>query len=150
MPQLNPEADISAVQLVQPETSLEELLDIYLEVYKLCRLPGSPPGELVILKEVSAALPCPSMEEEDTPDAPKQPNSHDLHPPWSGLPQCERESSLDRSLARVCEAHQKALSATATLEEEIERLYQMRACSGTERRCRDRDSQESGKRRKKR
>ena len=43
MPQLNPEADISAIQLVQPETSQEELLDIYLEVYKLCRLPGSPP-----------------------------------------------------------------------------------------------------------
>ena len=150
MPQLNPEADISAVQLVQPKTSREELLDIYLEVYKLCRLPSSPPGELAILKEVSAALPCHSMEEEDTPDAPKQPNSHDLHPPWSRLPQCERESSLDRSLARVCEVHQKALSATVTLEEEIERLYRMRACSGTERRHRDRDSQESGKRRKKR
>ena len=81
MPQLNPEVDISAVQLVQPETSWEELLDIYLEVYKLCRLSGSPPGELAILKEVSAALPCHSMEEEDTPDAPKQPNSNDLHPP---------------------------------------------------------------------
>ena len=72
MPQLNPEADISAIQLVQPETSQEELLNIYLEVYKLCRLPGSPPGELAILKEISAALLCPSMEEEDTPDAPKQ------------------------------------------------------------------------------
>ena len=57
---------------------------------------------------------------------------------------------LDRSLARVRKAHWKALLAAATLEEEIERLYQMRACSGTERRCRDRDSQESGERRKKR
>ena len=46
--------------------------------------------------------------------------------------------------------HQKALLATATLEEEIERLYQMRAHSGTKWRRRDRDSQESGKRRKKR
>ena len=89
MPQLNPEADMSAVQLVQPETSWEELLDIYLEVYKLCRLPGSPPGEPAILKEVSAALPCHSMEEVDTPDAPKQLNSDDLHPPQSRLPRCD-------------------------------------------------------------
>ena len=149
MPQLNPEVDVSAVQLVQPKTSQEELLDIYLEVYKLCRLPSSPPGELAILKEVSAALPFHSMKEEDTPGAPKQPNSDDLHPPQSRPPRCERESSLDRSLARVCEAHQKALLATATLEEEIERLYQMRAHSGTERRHIDGDSQESGERRKK-
>ena len=80
MPQLNPEVDISTVQLVRPKTSWEELLNIYLEVYKLCRLPGSPPGELAILKEISAALLCPSMEEEDTPDAPKQ---------QSRLPQCK-------------------------------------------------------------
>ena len=59
MPQLNPEADISAIQLVWPKTSQEELLNIYFEVYKLCRLPGSPPGELAILKEISAALLCP-------------------------------------------------------------------------------------------
>ena len=37
MPQLNPEAGIPAIQLVQLETSREELLDIYLEVYKLHR-----------------------------------------------------------------------------------------------------------------
>ena len=43
MPQLNPEAGISTVQLVRLETSREELLDIYLEVYKLHRLSGSPP-----------------------------------------------------------------------------------------------------------
>ena len=150
MPQLNPEADISTIQLVQPETSQEEPLDIYLEVYKLCRLPSSPPGEPAFLKEVSAALPCPSMEEEDTPETPKQPNSHDLHPPWSGLPRHERESSLDRSLVRVHKVHQKALLATATLEKEIERLYRMRAHSSTKWRRRDRDSQESGERRKKR
>ena len=86
MPQLNPEADISAIQLVRPKTSREELLDIYLEVYKLHRLPGSPPGELAILKEVSAALPCHSMEGEGTPDAQKQPSPKDFHPPRSRLP----------------------------------------------------------------
>ena len=41
-----------AIKLVGPETSREELLEIYLEVYKLHRLPGSPPGELAILEEV--------------------------------------------------------------------------------------------------
>ena len=68
MPQLNPEA-VPAIQLVWPETSREELLDIYLEVYKLHRLPSSPPGELAILEEVSTAIPDPSQEEEETPYA---------------------------------------------------------------------------------
>ena len=49
MPQLNPEVGVPAVQLVGPETTKEELLEIYLEVYKLHRLPGSPPGEPAIL-----------------------------------------------------------------------------------------------------
>ena len=42
LPQLNPEAGVPAVQLVGPETSKEEPLELYLEVYKLHRLPGSP------------------------------------------------------------------------------------------------------------
>ena len=130
MPQLNPKMDISAVQLVQPDTSWEEHLDFYLEVYKLCRLPSSPPGEPAILKEVSATLPGHSMEEEDTPDAPKQPNPEDSHPPQGRLPQWDRESSLDRSLARVCKVHQKALSAAAALEEELERLHRMKVPNG--------------------
>ena len=56
MPQLNPEADIPAVELVGPETSRDKLLEIYLEVYKLHRLPGSPLGELAIAQEVLAAV----------------------------------------------------------------------------------------------
>ena len=86
MPQLDPEVGIPAIQLVHPEIGREELLDLYLEVYKLHRLPSSPPGELDILKEVSAALPCHSMEDEGTPDTQKQPNPEDFHPPWSRLP----------------------------------------------------------------
>ena len=121
-----------------------------MEVYKLHRLPGSPPGELAILKEVSAALPGHSMEEEDTPDAPKQPNPKDSHPPQGRPPQKERENLLDRSLATVYKVHQKALSATAALEEELERLHQMKACSGSKQRRNDRDRQEPGERRKKR
>ena len=35
------------VQLVGPQTSKEELQELYLEVYKLERLPRSPPGEPV-------------------------------------------------------------------------------------------------------
>ena len=35
MPQLDPEVGMPAVELVGPETSREELLGIYLEVYKL-------------------------------------------------------------------------------------------------------------------
>ena len=42
MPQLNPVVGVPAIQLVGPETTKEELLEIYLEVYKLHRLPGSP------------------------------------------------------------------------------------------------------------
>ena len=42
MPQLDPEVGASAIQLVGLETTKEELLELYLEVYKLHRLPGSP------------------------------------------------------------------------------------------------------------
>ena len=69
MPQLNPEADISPIQLVWPETSREELLNIYLEVYKLHRLPSSPPGEPAILEEVSATISDHSQEKEEAPNA---------------------------------------------------------------------------------
>ena len=86
MPQLNPEAGIPAAQLVQPETSREELLDLYLEVYKLHRLPGFPPEEPAILQEVSSAIPCHSQEEEEIPDAQRQPSPIDLHPPWGRKP----------------------------------------------------------------
>ena len=52
MPQLDPEVGIPAVQLVHLETDREQLLKLYLEVYKLHRLPGSPPGEPAILEEI--------------------------------------------------------------------------------------------------
>ena len=80
MPQLNPEADISAIQLVRLETSREELLDIYIEVYKLHRLPGSPSGEPAILEEVSANVLGHAQEKEETPNASRQPSHEDFHP----------------------------------------------------------------------
>ena len=150
MPQLDPEVGILTVQLVHLETGREELLDLYLEVYKLHRLPSSPPGELAILKEVSSALPGHSLEEEGTPDTQRQPNPKGFHPPQSRPPQQERESSLDRSLARVRKVHKKALSTAVTLEVEIKKLHWMKAHSGSEWRHRDRDSQRLEERRKKR
>ena len=50
MPQLNPKVGIPAMELVGLETSRDELLEIYLEVYKLHRLPGSPLGEPAIVQ----------------------------------------------------------------------------------------------------
>ena len=45
LPKLDPKVDISAIQLVGPQTSREEFRALYYEVYKLQRLPGSPLGE---------------------------------------------------------------------------------------------------------
>ena len=67
MPQLDPEAGMPAVKLVGPETSREELLEIYLKVYKLHWLPGSPPGEPAILEEVLAAIPDWPQRREEAP-----------------------------------------------------------------------------------
>ena len=69
MPQLNPEVGIPAIELVGLETSREELLEIYLEVYKLHRLPGSPPGELAILEEVLAAVLDQLLRRDEAPQA---------------------------------------------------------------------------------
>ena len=43
LPKLDLEADLSAIQLVGPETSKEEIVSLYLKVYKQQRLPGSLP-----------------------------------------------------------------------------------------------------------
>ena len=67
MPQLDPEAGVPTIELVGPETSREELLEIYLKVYKLHQLPGSPPGELAILEEMLAAIPDWPQRREEAP-----------------------------------------------------------------------------------
>ena len=86
MPQLNPEAGVPAVELVGPGTNREELLEIYLEVYKLHWLPGSPPGEPAIAQEVLAAVPdCPERREE-VPEAQTQLSPGDSHPSKSRRP----------------------------------------------------------------
>ena len=113
-----------AIQLVGPETTKEELLELYLEVYKLHRLPGSPPGELAILEEVLSSLPDHQRcEEEKAPAATAWPCPEGSHSSRSSAPHREKkDNSLERSLATVHKAHQKLLAAVATLEEEIKRL----------------------------
>ena len=123
LPQLNPEVGIPAIQLVGPETSKEELQELYLEVYKLHRLPGSPPGEPALLEEMLSSLnDCQGQREEWASAATVRPHLEDPHPLRSRAPQeGKRDSSVERSLATIHEAHQKALAVVATLEE-MERL----------------------------
>ena len=137
MPQLDPEAGIPAIQLIHPEIDREQLLELYLEVYKLHRLPGSPPGEPAIFEEILSILPCPPPEEKGTPDIQKPVSPEGFHSPQNRLSLWEWEDSIDRSLARVCEAHRKALSTAVTLEEEIERLYRKKGRSSSGQKQRD-------------
>ena len=55
--------DISAVQLVGPQTRREEFKYLYYEVYKLQRLPGPPPGEPHWMEELTAEV-VSSLEEQ--------------------------------------------------------------------------------------
>ena len=81
MPQLDPEAGIPAVQLVHLEIDREQLLELYLEVYKLHRLPGSPPGEPAILEEISSVLPHYPPEEKGSPNIQKPVSPEGFHSP---------------------------------------------------------------------
>ena len=56
LPKLDPEVDVSAVQLVGPQTSRKEIESLYYEVYKLWRLLRSPPGEPELIAEVVSSL----------------------------------------------------------------------------------------------
>ena len=143
LPQLNPEAGIPAIQLVGPETSKEELQELYLEVYKLHRLPRSPPGEPALLEEVLSSLKDhQGWKGEKASTATVRPHPEDPHSSTSGIPQKgKRDSLVERSLATVCEAHQKALAMAATLKEEIERLSHTWGCSEMRVRSKSRDCQ---------
>ena len=98
LPQLNPEASIPAVQLVGPDTTKEELLELYLEVYKLHRQPGSPPGEPAVLEEVLSSLPDHQRCEEDkAPTTTAQPHAEGPHPSRSSIPHRGRkDDSVER------------------------------------------------------
>ena len=143
MPQLNPEAGVPTVQLVGLETTKGELLKIYLEVYKLHRLPGSPPGELAILEEIMASvLDHPQSEEDKMLEATAQPCPGGSHSSRSSTPHRRRnDDSVEKRLAMVCEVHQKALAAVSTLEREIERLNHTQAHSQSRGQPKSRDCQ---------
>ena len=143
LPKLNPEAGIPTVQLVGPETSKDELQELYLEVYKLHRLPGSPPGEPALPEEVLSSLEDhQGQREERASAATVRPHLEDPHPSRSGAPQKgKRDSSVERSLAIIRETHQKALAVAATHEEEIERLSHTQNCLEVRVRSKSRDCQ---------
>ena len=124
MPQLNPKVGVPTIELVCLETSRDKLLGIYLEVYKLHRLPGSPPGEPAIVQEVLANVPDCHQRGGGSAEAQAQSSPEPPHPSNRRRPHWE--SSVDRSLAKMQEAHQQALSATVALEKEIGRLDRMR------------------------
>ena len=132
---------IPTIQLVGLETTKEELLELYLEVYKLHRLPGSPPGEPAILKEVLSSLPDHQRhEEKEAPAAMSWPHAEGPHSSRSGAPHRGRKDDLvERSLAMVCEVHQKVLATVATLKEEIESLSPTQAHSQSRARSKSRD-----------
>ena len=91
LPQLTLEVGISAIQLVGPETSKEELQELYLEVYKLHRLPGSPSGEPVLLEEVLSSLEDHQGQRgERASAATVRPHPEDPHPLRSGASQKEK------------------------------------------------------------
>ena len=143
MPQLNLEAGIPNIQLVGPENTKEELLELYLEVYKLHRLPRSPPGEPAILKEVLSSLPdYQRCEEKEAPTATAWPHAEGSHSSRSCTPNRGRKDDfIKRSLAMVCEAHQKVLATVDTLEEEIKRLNHTQAHLQSRARSKSRDCQ---------
>ena len=86
LPQLNPEVGIPTIQLVGPEMTKEELLELYLEVYKLHRLPESPPREPAILKEVLSSSDHQRCEEEKAPAAMAWPHPEGSQSSRSGTP----------------------------------------------------------------
>ena len=89
MPQLDPKVGVPTIELVGPGTSRKELLEIYLEVYKLHWLPGSPPGELAIVEDVLATIPDQLQRREEAPQAQIQPSPGDSHPSRSRKPHWE-------------------------------------------------------------
>ena len=102
----------------------EEIQSLYLEVYKQQRLPGSPPREPELIEEVVSSFEDHQGQKgEETSGATARPQLTDAWPPRGRTPgRGRRETSAERSLATMREAHQRALAMVATLEGEIERL----------------------------
>ena len=93
------------------------------------------------MEELSVTIPDPSWEEEEIPSAQVQSSHKNFHSSQVRTPHQQRETSVEQSLDRVCKVHWKALSAAAALEEEIEKLHQMKSHFWSEVRPRSRDQQ---------
>ena len=121
LPKLDPEADLSAIQLVGPHTSKKEIQSLYLKVYKQWRLLGSPPGESEMMEEVVSSFnDCQGWKQRRAPETAARSWPKDVWPPRNQTPERRRrESSVERSLANMREAHQKALAMAVALQEEI-------------------------------
>ena len=124
LPNLDPEVDLSAVQLVGPHTNKKEMQSLYLKVYKQWRLLGSPPGEQELMEEVVSSFDDhQGWKQRRAPETAARSWPKDTQPPRNQTPERgRRESSVERSLANVREAHQIALAMAPALEEEIEWL----------------------------
>ena len=130
LPHLDPQADVSTIWSVGPWTSREELRDLYHQVYKLRRLPGSPlcrPEQVhELTRDVVASLKnCLWGRGGKQPRGCKEPEPADTCPSQDRTPQRMRWDILaERELAEAREAHQWVLAAATVLEETIERLSQ--------------------------
>ena len=122
LPKLDPEADLSTIQLVGPETTKEEIISLYLKVYKQQRLPGSQPVEPELMEEVVSSLEGHQGRKKGrTSGATVRPQFDDARPSKSRA-SGRMETSIEQSLVIMREAHQKVLAMAAALEGEIERL----------------------------
>ena len=124
LPKLDPEVEVSAIQLVGPQTSKEEIQSLYLEVYKQQRLLGSSPREPELMEEVVSSFEDhQGWKQKEASKMAAISWSTDVQPQRIRTPgRGRREASVERSLTKVREAHQKALATAAALEEEIEWL----------------------------
>ena len=111
LPHLDLQADASTVQAVGPQTSREEIRDMYYKVYKLQRLPGSPPCGLEWTEElvsdvVSSLKDCLRHKGGQPSTGLGESKPADAWPPQSKTPRKRRrDTSAKRDLAEAREAH---------------------------------------------
>ena len=102
LPHLDPQADVSAVQSFGPQTSREEIWDLYYQVYKLTRLLRSPlcgpewAGEL--LRDIVSSLKnCLRLREDEQPGVAQAAHLMLSRTPWGERggqnPACQSERS---------------------------------------------------------
>ena len=122
--------DISAVQMVGYQSTREEIWDLYHQVYKLRRLPGTllcgPEQVCKLMRDVMSSLKNCLWQREG-----EQPRGHEEPEPTDNCLSQDRASqrmrwdtSAKRELAEAREAHWLVQAAAAALEEKIERLSQ--------------------------